>query len=197
MLESAVCEDLTFSHLRIGQSLVNGRTIVSIGGLTKVQFALLMVVAFTLLVRGAFVSALWGTQILAGSFPTTSFLQAIFFKDTIYAVTAVTGGACLFLHPRIGWWCAMLHWIWYVIWQVVLVAIAEFFSWQSPVRISETLYLTIPSSLGLATLGIVVLAWKPIRKYCGVNEINPFRAIVFLFMFAFLISLVVNWCSSL
>ncbi len=166
--------------------------------LTRLQRTALILLAVTLLFRGSFMASSWGMLLLSGFKLSDSFHRAIALKDAAYGVTALIGGLFLFLHPRTGWWAASIHWFWYIAWQVVIVSIAEAFSWQLPIRYHPpTLFVKTATSLVFALLALAVLFWKPTMSHCDVFSARRISVFTFLFFGSLLVALAVNWWSGL
>lgn len=137
-------------------------------GLTRLQTALLTLLAIVLLVRGGFMIYMWGMQ-LSWAFPLNShFTAAIFTKDAIYGITAFIGGLMLLARHKFGWWSALVHWCWYVACEIFVVAAGATLGWIIPVHSNPpTLYRVMGLTALLAVCGLAILLWRPIATVCN------------------------------
>ncbi len=164
--------------------------------LTTIQRALLVLLVLVLVLRGTFLVTLWYPQLLMTGLPASNFMRVIFLRDAAYVLTAMLGGLFLYLYPRMGWWTTMLHWSWYLAWQVGLVVIAELLVWEYPVRASGALYFTIPGTIAISTAALAVLLRPSIMDYCKIRRRNRLASSIGLFVACMLIALSLNWFSS-
>ncbi len=164
--------------------------------LTSIQRTLLLLLVLVLVLRGTFLVTLWFSQLSISGMPTSNFMRVVFLRDFTYVLTAMLGGLLLFIYPRMGWWAGMLHWSWNLAWQVGLVAIAELFVWEFPVRESSALCFTLPGTLAITTAALVVLLRPSIMDYCQIPSRNRLASSLGLFVACMVMALSLNWLSS-
>ncbi|WP_442510791.1 hypothetical protein SH528x_002434 [Novipirellula sp. SH528] len=135
--------------------------------LTRIQSALLVLLALALILRGGLMALSWAIQLSSGLDLSSYFYAAIFTKDAIYCGSALLGGLLLLARYRIGWWSALVHWCWYIACEVAVVAAAAMFDWRIPVHYDgPALYRVMALSTMLATAGLAILFWRPITLVC-------------------------------
>jgi hypothetical protein len=167
-------------------------------GLTRLQSALLALLAIVLLLRGGFMLFSWVMQLASGFKLDSHFYAAIITKDAIYGISACIGGALLLARHKLGWWLALVHWCWYIACEIVVVATGATLGWRIPVHHAPpTLYRVIGLVALLAICGLSVLLWRPVASSCNAAKYNRSSVLVAVMAFSVASAFAVNWWMSL
>ena len=152
---------------------------------------LITLVALILLYRGLLLAQSFYFTYLPQGFPAGSFILSLFVKDAIYGLTALVGSSLLVFRSRPGWYFAVLHWLWYVAYDVVVVACASVFSWIFPLHPGAAL---LSLRVIVAAFGLAVLFWKPVTEICGVR-VPRMRILAILSLATIAFALSLNWLA--
>ena len=167
-------------------------------GLTRLQSALVAILAIVLLIRGGLMLFSWAMQLSFGFQLDSHFYAAILTKDAIYGISAFIGGLMLLARHKLGWWFALVHWCWYVACEIFVVATGATLGWRIPVHYEPpTLYRVMGLTALLAVCGLSVLLWRPVAAACNAPTVKRFVVLLTVMACSVALAFVVNWWMSL
>lgn len=171
---------------------------VTPSSLTRVQSALVALLAIVLLLRGGFMLFSWAIQLSSGFQLDSNFYAAIITKDAAYGISAFIGGLLLLARHKLGWWFALAHWCWYIACEIVVVAFGAALGWRIPVHHDPpTLYRVMGFTALLAVCGLSVLLWRPVAMACSAPTSKRYSVVLTMMACSVASAFAVNWWMSL
>lgn len=167
-------------------------------GLTRLQAALVALLAIVLLIRGGFMLSSWAIQLASGFQLNSHFYAATFTKDAIYGISAFSGGLMLLPRHKLGWWFALVHWCWYVACEIVVVATIAILGWRLPIHHDPpTQFRVLGLTALLAVCGLSILLWRPIAAACNAPASKRYPVGLTVLACSMISAFAVNWWMSL
>ena len=163
---------------------------------------LLVIAALNMLVHGALMVFEYSSQFANmpsnGDYFASNFGRAMFLKDSVSGLSALLAAILIFCRHRLGWWMALIHWHWYLIWSVIIVITAESFGWQLPVRYEPSeIAAHIARCLIYSFVAIAFFNLKPILRILNLSIKYRFTTIMAIFVGTASLGFLINWWSGI
>ncbi len=135
-------------------------------------------------------------QSYAGYF-ASNFFPAMWLKDGVTGTTALLAAIFIFCKHPLGWWMAMIHWQWYLIWNAIIVVVADSFAWQFPVRYGQAeIVPNIARGLIYSCVAIAFFNLKPILRILNATIERRLSGMALIFTVTVSLGFVINWWSG-
>ncbi|QDS92233.1 hypothetical protein FF011L_09700 [Roseimaritima multifibrata] len=139
----------------------------------------------------------WVMQLSSGFTIDSHFYAATFAKDQIYGLSAFIGGLMLLPRHKSGWWFALIHWCWYVAYEICVVSAAAALGWRIPLHAyPPTLYRVMGFTAFLAICGLSILLWRPVATACHAPVSKRYLAVTAVMISSVALAFAVNWWMS-
>ncbi len=159
---------------------------------------LLVIAALNLLFHGALMTCALSSLFITGHKLDSYFYFAMFCKDAFTGFTALVGGIMVLCRSPLGWWFAVIHWSWYLVWKVIIAIVAETFAWSFPVRLKGSeLRTELVEALIYSLITIVFFAWAPVMERLHVPAKHRFASLCKIFFGTLCLAFLINWWSGL